>query len=307
MSIKTNIKLLSKKSTLCLCIGLLTVLFNATQAQSKSKFKVVLDAGHGGKDPGNSYHGYVEKNIALQTTLLVGDMLEKQSDIEIIYTRTKDVFIELKDRPRIANEKDADLFVSIHCNAVKNFGPMGTETFVMGLTRSNTNLEVAKSENSVILLESDYKEKYNGFDPNKPESLIGLKILQEEYLSQSIVLASKIENNFSGKLKRNSRGVKQAPLWVLDASYMPSVLIELGFLSNKSEGSYLNSDKGKNDMADAIANAILDYKKEYFVGTTNSSSTYNTPKIEVVGETKNQLWFETESFLKCKFQLVEPN
>lgn len=286
MSIKTNSKLLTKKTILLLFIGVLAFSFNSVSAQSKSKFKVVLDAGHGGKDPGNSYHGYVEKNIALQTTLLVGSILEKQSDIDITYTRTKDVFIELKDRPRIANEKDADLFVSIHCNSVKNFAPLGTETFVMGLTRSNTNLEVAKSENSVILLESDYKEKYNGFDPNKPESLIGLKILQEEYLSQSIVLASKIESNFSDKLKRNSRGVKQAPLWVLDASYMPSVLIELGFLSNKSEGSFLNSDKGKNEMADAIANAILDYKKEYFVSTTNSSSTYSTPKVEVITETK---------------------
>lgn len=236
---------------------------NQSLAQT-SKFKVVLDAGHGGKDPGNSYHGFVEKKIALETTLLVGEFLDKHSDIEIIYTRKKDVFIELKDRPRIANEKDADLFVSIHCNAVRSFTPFGTETYVMGLSRSNTNLEVAKNENSVIFLEKDYKEKYNGFDPNKPESLIGLKILQEEYLSQSIELASKIENSFSGTLKRKSRGVKQAPLWVLDASYMPSVLIELGFLSNKTEGGYLNSSKGKNEMANAIAKAVLNYKKEYF-------------------------------------------
>lgn len=242
-----------------------------------SKFKVVLDAGHGGKDPGNSYHGYVEKNIALETTLLVGEILSKHSDIEVIYTRKTDVFIELKDRPRIANEKDAELFVSIHCNAVKNFAPFGTETFVMGLSRSTTNLEVAKSENSVIFLEKDYKEKYNGFDPNKPESLIGLKILQEEYLSQSISLASKIENIFSKRLKRSSRGVKQAPLWVLDASYMPSVLIELGFLSNKDEGSFLNSSKGKNAMAQAIADAILEYKNEYhgevYYDVTNTTST----------------------------------
>lgn len=247
----------------------LSLYSNAVLSQN-SKFKVVLDAGHGGKDPGNSYHGYVEKNIALQTTLLVGEILDKYSDIEIIYTRKTDVFIELKDRPRIANEKDADLFVSIHCNAVKNFGPFGTETFVMGLSRSNTNLEVAKSENSVIFLEKDYKEKYNGFDPNKPESLIGLKILQEEYLSQSIELASKIENSFANNLSRNSRGVKQAPLWVLDASYMPSVLIELGFLSNKTEGGYLNSTKGKQEMANAIAKAILDYKKDFFQENSNN-------------------------------------
>lgn len=246
-----------------LIITSLSLFVNQTQAQT-NKFKVVLDAGHGGKDPGNSYHGFVEKKIALETTLLVGELLDKHSDVELIYTRKTDVFIELKDRSRIANEKDADLFVSIHCNAINNFKPFGTETFVMGMSRSNMNLEVAKSENSVIFLEKDYKEKYNGFDPNKPESLIGLKILQEEYLSQSIELASKIENSFSNNLKRKSRGVKQAPLWVLDASYMPSVLIELGFLSNKEEGSFLNSSKGKNEMATAIAQAIIDYKKEYF-------------------------------------------
>lgn len=257
---------------------------NQAEAQT-NKFKVVLDAGHGGKDPGNSYHGFVEKKIALETTLLVGELLNKQSDIEIIYTRKTDVFIELKDRPRIANEKDADLFVSIHCNAINNFKPFGTETFVMGMSRSNMNLEVAKSENSVIFLEKDYKEKYNGFDPNKPESLIGLKILQEEYLSQSIELASKIENSFSGILKRKSRGVKQAPLWVLDASYMPSVLIELGFLSNKAEGGYLNSAKGKNEMANAIAQAVLDYKKEYYqeAETPEENTTQPTETINKNG------------------------
>lgn len=243
---------------------------NTIQAQS-GKFKVVLDAGHGGKDPGNSYHGFVEKSIAFETTMLVGEILEKYSDIKIIYTRKSDVFIELKERANIANRNDADLFISIHCNGVKNFAPFGTETFVMGMSRTNLNFDVAKNENSVIFLESNYKEKYNGFDPNKPESLIGLKILQEEYLSQSIELASRIETNFSDKLGRKSRGVKQQPLWVLDASYMPSVLIELGFLSNKTEGGYLNTSKGKAEMAEAIANAILDYKKEFYQENTNSN------------------------------------
>lgn len=261
---------------------------NQAEAQA-SKFKVVLDAGHGGKDPGNSYHGFVEKKIALETTLLVGELLDKHSDIEIIYTRKKDVFIELKDRPRIANEKDADLFVSIHCNAVSSFTPFGTETFVMGLSRSNDNLEVAKNENSVIFLEKDYKEKYNGFDPNKPESLIGLKILQEEYLSQSIELADRVEKNFSNKLKRKSRGVKQTPLLVLDYSYMPSVLIELGFLSNKKEGGYLNSSKGKSEMASAIAQALLDYKNEFFqknstiVETPEGNTTQPTEVVDEKG------------------------
>lgn len=256
-------------------VFLLSILFFFSiqiNAQSKSKFKIVLDAGHGGKDYGTVYHGNIEKKIALSTTLKVGELLDKDTEIELVYSRKTDVFVELKDRANNANKADADLFVSIHCNGVKNFGPYGTETFVMGLTRSTTNLDVAKNENSVILLEKDYKEKYNGFDPNKPETLIGLKILQEEYLNQSIDLAAKVQANFTNTLNRKDRGVKQAPLWVLDASYMPSVLIEIGFISNVEEGSFLNSDDGQDKVAKAIADAISAYKKEYF----NPSSTLNS-------------------------------
>jgi N-acetylmuramoyl-L-alanine amidase len=254
---------ISSKINTAILITVLFLSFNVS-SQSNRNFVIILDAGHGGKDPGNSYHGFVEKQIALKTTLKVEEFLQKDNDIKVVFTRKSDVFVELVDRPKIANSIDADLFISIHCNSVKNSDPYGTETFVMGLTRSNTNLEIAKSENSVILLEKDYKQTYKGFDPKKPETLIGLKILQEEYLNRSIKLASKIENNFTHKLNRKSRGIKQTPLWVLDAAYMPSVLIELGFLSNKEEGAYLNSEAGQNNMAEAIANAIISYKKDYF-------------------------------------------
>jgi N-acetylmuramoyl-L-alanine amidase len=233
-------------------------------SQSSRNFVVILDAGHGGKDPGNSYNGFVEKEISLKTTLKVEKYLQKDRNIQVIYTRKKDVFIELRERPKVANSIDANLFISIHCNSVSNPNPYGTETFVMGLARSNTNFEIAKNENSVILLEKNYKKSYNGFDPNKPETLIGLKIMQEEYLNRSISLASKIEKNFTTKLNRKSRGIKQTPLWVLDAAYMPSVLIELGFLSNKEEGLYLNSESGQEKMAETIADAIISYKKQYF-------------------------------------------
>lgn len=249
---------------------LLTILvfFNITIVfgQDNQNFTIILDAGHGGKDPGNSYHGYTEKEIALKTTLKVGAFLEKAPNFTVIYTRTTDVFIELANRPKIANKANANLFVSIHCNSVKNFQPFGTETFVMGLSRSDLNLEVAKRENSVILLEENFKDTYQGFDPNKPESLIGLTILQEENLNNSIILANEIQNNFTNHLKRNSRGIKQQPLWVLDAAYMPSVLIELGFLSNKEEGEYLDSEEGQEQMALQIANSIIEYKKKYFGG-----------------------------------------
>ncbi len=259
-------------------ITILSLLFSVSLVcQNSPKFTIVLDAGHGGKDPGNSYHGYIEKNIALKTTLKVGEILEKQKDIKIIFTRTTDTFVELANRPKIANKANANLFVSIHCNSVKNFVPYGTETFVMGLSRSDMNLEVAKNENSVILLEKDYHQTYQGFNPNKPESLIGLTMMQEENLNNSISLASKIQNNFTGVLKRNSRGVKQQPLWVLDAAYMPSVLIELGFLSNKEEGEFLNSEEGQYKMAKQIADAIVAYKIEY-LGETNANHKKSEPK-----------------------------
>lgn len=281
-----NFIMLNKSRFILLFFGLFLISSTAFYAQTKSKFKVVLDAGHGGKDPGAIYYGVKEKDVALDVTLRVGKILESNPEIKVIYTRKTDVFIELIDRPKIANKEDADLFISIHCNGAKNIQAYGTETFVMGLSRSAANLEVAKKENSVILLESNYQEKYNGFDPNKPESLIGMKLLQEEYLNQSIDLASKIETNFVSSNKRYSRGVKQAPLWVLDASYMPGVLIELGFLSNKAENNYLTSENGKNEMAQAIAKAIVNYKRELqgLAAETNSSTEepqkYSTPVVE---------------------------
>ncbi len=250
-------------------------------SQSNSKFKIVLDAGHGGKDFGAIHHGFVEKTIALNVTLKVGKLLDRYNDLAVIYTRKTDVFIELTERAHIANKAHADLFVSIHCNGVKSYEPSGTETFVMGLTRNATNLEVAKKENSVITLESDYKVKYAGFDPNNPETLIGLKIIQEENLYQSISLASKIQDNFTSGLNRKNRGVKQAPIWVLDATVMPGVLVELGFLSNKVEGAYLNTEQGQDELAKAIADGILSYKKEYF-GTANGATTIEKPAKPVV-------------------------
>ncbi|MBP6557915.1 MAG: N-acetylmuramoyl-L-alanine amidase [Flavobacterium sp.] len=256
----------NKIKTYLSILTLLSVLTAFGQTKS-SKFVVVLDAGHGGKDPGNSYHGFVEKEIALKTTLKVGEMLETEADFEVVYTRKNDTFIELVNRPKVANKVNADLFVSIHCNSVTNQTPAGTETFVMGLSRSDMNLEVAKSENSVILLEDNYKKTYQGFDPKKPESLIGLTMIKEENLNNSIGLASAIQDNFTNNLNRKTRGVKQQPLWVLDAAVMPGVLIELGFLSNKEEGEFLNSDEGQTKMAKQIAKAIIKYKREYFDGT----------------------------------------
>lgn len=241
----------------------------ASFGQDNSKFRVVLDAGHGGKDYGAIYHKFIEKNIALSVALKVGKILENDPSIEVIYTRKTDVFIELAERANITNNANASIFVSIHCNGAVNQSAFGTETFVMGLTRSASALEVAKKENAVIYQEKDYKIKYKGYDPNKPESIIGLTIALEENLDQSIVLASKIESGFKDKLNRKSRGVKQAGFLVLRDIYMPRVLVELGFISNKTEGEYLNSAEGQDKLARSVADAILSYKREYFIPMSN--------------------------------------
>ena len=253
-------------------------------------FIVVLDAGHGGHDPGNMGNGYKEKEIALKIVLEIGKILEKQPNIKVLYTRKTDVFIKLKNRGPVANKADADLFVSIHCNA-HHSQAHGTETFVLGLHKSQANFEIAKRENEVIFLEDNYKENYAGFDPNSPESLIGMTLMQEEYLDQSIFLASLIQNNFTNNLKRTDRSVKQAGFWVLLSTYMPSVLIETGFLTHKKEGAYLNSSKGQKEMAIEISSGILAYKNSLSLTTEDSQNHIITEdkiveKIDIVDEKK---------------------
>jgi N-acetylmuramoyl-L-alanine amidase len=249
----------------------LTLVSFLTFGQS-NVFKVTLDAGHGDHDFGATYSGHVEKNINLALVLKVGRLLEQNPKIDVIYTRKTDVFIDLIERANIANRADANIFVSIHCNANKNPLGEGTETYVMGMSKVASNLEAAKKENSVITLEKDYKQKYEGFDPNSPETMIGMTLMAEEYLENSISLASKVEDGFAalGKKIRHG-GVKQAPFMVLHKAYMPRVLIETGFISNPAEGAELDSEEGQNDIARAIANAIVSYKNEYFGGDGNDS------------------------------------
>lgn len=245
------------------------VVCNSAYSQS-DVFKVTLDAGHGAHDFGANYNGHVEKNINLAIVLKVGKLLEQNPKIEVIYTRNTDVFIDLKERANIANRANANIFVSIHCNANNNTAADGTESYVMGMSKVASNLEAAKKENSVITLEKDYKTKYEGFDPNSPETMIGFTLMQEEYLDNSISLASKVEDQFAalGKKIRHG-GVKQAPFMVLHKAYMPRVLIETGFISNYAEGNILDSEEGQNDIARAIASAIVSYKNEYFGGESD--------------------------------------
>ena len=244
---------------------LFLLLFSTTVFSQSNSFKITLDAGHGDHDYGAVYEGRIEKNIALAIVLKVGKILEATPQMQVNYTRKTDVFIDLIERANIANRFNANIFVSVHCNANRNTVADGTETYVMGLSKVASNLEAAKKENSVITLEKDYKQKYEGFDPNSPETMIGMTLMQEEYLDNSIALASKIEDAFAdlGKKIRGG-GVKQAPFMVLHKAYMPRVLIETGFISNTVEGNRLNSEEGQDEIAVAIAGAIVRYKREYF-------------------------------------------
>ncbi|WBX74456.1 N-acetylmuramoyl-L-alanine amidase [Tenacibaculum pacificus] len=237
----------------------------STVVSAQKKYTIVLDAGHGGKDAGASRGSYIEKKIALKLALKVGEILKKDNTINVVYTRKKDIFVELHKRASIANKKNADLFVSIHCNSNNSGKPHGSETYVLGLKGNDVNFEIVKKENAVILLEEDYKKNYD-YDPNSAESLIGLSVLQEENLDASLSLASLVQTNFKS-IKRYDRKVKQANFLVLRETVMPSVLIELGFLSNKTEGKFLNSSYGQLKMAKSLATAIKNYVKRLKLNT----------------------------------------
>lgn len=223
--------------------------------------KVVIDPGHGGKDPGAVGKKAYEKDIVLSISLKLGDLIEKNfNDVQVIYTRKEDVFVELFKRAEIANTNNADLFISVHANAGKNSKSCGTETYVMGLHKTNENLEVAKRENAVILIEEDYLTKYEGYDPNSAESFIVFSLLQNAYLEQSLNLADKVQEQFRERAKRKDRGVMQAGFLVLWKTTMPSILVETGFISNAKEEQFLLSDIGQDYIASAIFRAFRSYK-----------------------------------------------
>jgi N-acetylmuramoyl-L-alanine amidase len=275
---------------LVLFIVLLTFFNPFNTSAQNDKFVVVLDAGHGGHDPGKPYKkGFHEKNIALSVVLKVGKILEKNKDIKVVYTRKTDVFVDLFKRGKVANDANADLFVSVHCNASASKQAHGSETYVLGVHRNETNLNVAKAENSVIYLEDNHQETYKGYDPNKPESLIGLTLAQEEYLDQSILLASLVEGQFKNNLKRKSRGVKQAGFIVLHQTVMPSILVETGFVTNTEEAKYLSSLAGQKKLSESISAAILKYKSSLYVNNSEpeikNSSTPNSSELNTENST----------------------
>lgn len=286
--------------TLAVLIFLTFQVFSQDKLESKKKMTVVIDAGHGGKDPGAVCKIGYEKNLVLDVALLVGKYIEENlKDVKVIYTRDTDVFVKLYKRAQIANKLKADFFISIHANANDNPKPFGSETFVMGLSSSKSNLAVAKKENAVILQEDNYEEQYEGFDPNSAEGQIIFSLYQNEYLNQSVFLAGEIQNQFKNRVGRHDRGVKQAGFWVLYKTVMPSVLIELGFLSNKEEAKYLFSEEGKTYMASGIYRAFKKYKTEVY----DSKDAVE----DVIIEKKKEIYFSVQIATSKKKVKIKPS
>ena len=237
--------------------------FTPVDVQDYRIRKIVIDAGHGGKDPGTSGQISKEKDVALAIALETGRIIKENiPDVEIIYTRTGDSYPTLHERANLANKNNADLFISIHCNAISNSRIYGSETYVMGAHKSDENLEVAQRENSVILQEDNYKNVYDDFDPSSPESYIAFSLIQSAYQQNSVKFAQNIEYQFKNRVNRRSRGVKSAGFLVLWRTTMPSVLVEVGFLSNQKEEKELNDKVNQVFIASGIYRAFRDYKNE---------------------------------------------
>ena len=292
--------------SLTACVLFVTFLFfptSSSEIYSQERFKIVIDAGHGGKDPGRpNKSGIKEKDIVLKIALDLGKKLENSGN-EVIYTRDKDIFLTLRQRAKIANDVDADLFISIHCNAFHDSSVHGSETFVYGLHVSDANFNVAKKENEIIFLDDHYQDDQQTYSPTSTESLIGTTLMQEEYLDQSILLASFVQNNFTKNLKIRNRGVKQSGFWVLHNTYMPSILIEAGFMTNPKEGAYLNSKKGQVDISNSIYDAIERYKKaiNYYENPVSESNTNDivTYKVQIAAG-KRRLELKSYNFKGLK-------
>jgi N-acetylmuramoyl-L-alanine amidase len=270
-------------SVLLLCISLSAFVSDNKKGE---EWVIVIDAGHGGRDPGAKGSFSYEKNITLAIALKTGEYIKKNlKNVTVVYTRNSDSTLNLSDRPKIANKVNADLFISIHANWAKSKNIKGTETFIMGLTQDEQNLEVAMKENEVIYLEKDYSTKYEGFDPKSPESYVMFTLMQNIYQEQSTGLASKIQTQYKDNNKRYDRGVKQAGFWVLYNTTMPSVLTETGFISNPEEEKYLNSKEGQDNISAALFRACLDYITE--IDSKSGISTVAPQKKEPANITEN--------------------
>ncbi len=260
-----------------------------SQTNSTNIKTIVIDPGHGGKDSGTlgtKRFKIYEKHVALAVSLKLGNYIaEEFPDVKIIYTRDTDVFLELNERTEIANKSNADLFISIHCDGFTNPKPSGASVFVMGMSKLKANMDVAMRENSAIYLEDNYQQKYDGFDPKSAESYIVFSLMQNTYLNQSLQIAEEVENEFSTRANRKSRGVKQAPFYVISRTNMPSILVECGFLTNPKEEEFLHSDLGQDYIASAIFRAFRSYKQNIEI----SAEAVNEKSLDVIDTLKKEV------------------
>jgi N-acetylmuramoyl-L-alanine amidase len=278
---------------------ILLIIWPVNSYASEKTWVIVIDAGHGGKDPGALGPSSREKDINLAIALKTGEYLKRYvSNVEVLYTRTTDVFVGLKERAEFANKNKADLFISIHANWVSSKNIRGAETYVMGISKDEQNLEVAMKENSVILLEEDFSTKYEGFDPQSPESYIIFSLMQNVFQEQSTDLASRIQSQFKNRAGRIDRGVKQDGFWVLYMTSMPSVLIETGFITNADEEKYLTSKEGQEYIASAIYRATRDYINAVDKKSHISTSAGSEKSVSTASElTENPVFTDALSFM----------
>src|SRR5690554_2167029 len=284
---------------LIVLLGVFIAFSTTSLSAQNGKFTLVIDPGHGGKDPGALGSSSKEKDIVLSVALKLGALIESNHpDVDVLYTRNKDLFVPLNQRASIANKAHANLFISIHCNALdrRRTSPQGVETFVLGLHRSKDNLDVAKAENSVIMYEEDYSVKYEGFNPNEPESYIIFEFMANEFLDLSVYFASLVQNQLVNNSKRVNRNVRQAGFLVLREVAMPSVLVELGYISNKQEEAYLKSSKGQTSLATSIYNGFKEYKREYDKKSFVFTNSENEASSSVITSSKEyRIQFLTSS------------
>lgn len=258
--------LLRLKKLIIYCLGILFLISAESVYAQKNGFTVVIDPGHGGRDPGALGSSSKEKDIVLSVGKKLGELIKNNhQDVNVLYTRDTDIFVELNKRAEIANKAKADLYISLHCNALdrRRQSPQGVETFVLGLHRSKDNLDVAKAENSVILYEDDYSTKYQGFNPNEPESYIMFEFMTDQYLQQSVYFASLVQNRLVNNSKRTNRNVRQAGFLVLREVAMPSILVELGYISNAGDERYMKTESGQRSLSNSVYLAFKEYKREY--------------------------------------------
>ena len=281
---------ISLLSFVAIAVAALSTAFSASaQGGGVALRTVVIDAGHGGHDPGaiSTDGKLTEKFVVLDVALSLGKMInEAYPDVKVIYTRDKDVFIPLNTRADIANKNHADLFISLHCNSVpKNkTAPSGTETYVMGMSKSESNMEVSKRENSVILMEDDYSTKYQGYDPDNPESFIFFNLMQNAYFEQSLLMAELCQKHLSKGPISTNRGIKQGALLVLWRTTMPSVLVEMGFITNKNDRNTLASKDKRTQLASRIFGAFKDFKEQYDGTVSDAPAPTSSDTIPVVKE-----------------------